>query len=101
VSDPLAEEFCLLAGEEHSSASQDAQHWVRVYGELAEFCQLMLGRPELSLENGHLQRRLSHYHTRLEHWHVGLAQSSPGPMDRGEAPTSLDDPHGQGTMELG
>jgi hypothetical protein len=41
-----AEEFRLLPGEEHGLAPDDAKHWVRVYHELIEFCELTLARPE-------------------------------------------------------
>jgi hypothetical protein len=63
-----AEEIRSLPGEDLWIAPDDAQHWVRVYQELVEFCELMLTRPELSLEEGHLERRLGHYHSRLRRW---------------------------------
>jgi hypothetical protein len=64
---PEAEESARLPGEEHGTAP-DAEHWVRVYRELIEFCELMLTRPEFNLEAGHIHRRLGHYRSRLSYW---------------------------------
>jgi hypothetical protein len=77
VSEPEAHEFRLLPGEALSSPSLDAQHWVRVYAELVDFCELMLARSELSLEDAHLHRRLNHYRFRLQHWRAELVGGSP------------------------
>jgi hypothetical protein len=79
------EEFDSLPGE-RSSAPEDAQHWLSVYRELIEFCELMLSRPELSLEAGHLQRRIGHYRRRLVHWEEELDGARQGNQPR------LDDP---------
>jgi hypothetical protein len=68
VLEPAAEEFDLLPGEELAVPEADAQHWVKVYRELIEFCELMLSRPEQSLEAAQLHRRLTHYGRRLRHW---------------------------------
>jgi hypothetical protein len=69
MSESAAEEYGLLPGEDRSLApAEDARHWVIVYQELIEFCQLMLARSELNTEDGHLRRRLSHYHLRLRRW---------------------------------
>ena len=65
---PDTEEFRSLPGEELGIAPDDAGHWVRVYQELIEFCEVLLTRPELSLEQRHIQRRLTHYRSRLSHW---------------------------------
>jgi hypothetical protein len=65
---PEAEEVRSLPGEELGIAPADARHWVRVYQELIEFCELLMTRPELSLEQRHIQRRLTHYRLRLGHW---------------------------------
>jgi hypothetical protein len=65
------EELDSLPGE-RSPAPRDAQHWISVYRKLLEFCELMLSRPELSLEAGHLQRRIRHYRRRLGHWQEEL-----------------------------
>jgi hypothetical protein len=70
-----AEEFGLLPGEERGLVPDDARHWVRVYRELIEFCEVTLARPEWSLEGAHLSRRLSHYRRRLRHWQEELAQA--------------------------
>jgi hypothetical protein len=64
---PEAEKFASLPGEEHDTAP-DAQHWVLVHRELIEFCELMLTRPKLHLEAGHIHRRLDHYRSRLSYW---------------------------------
>jgi hypothetical protein len=67
--EPAGEEFGLLPGEEQVSLPQaDAEHWMKVYQELIEFCELMLRRPEQSLEAAHLRRRLSYYRRWLQHW---------------------------------
>jgi hypothetical protein len=65
---PEAEEVRSLPGEELGIAPDDARHWVRVYEELIEFCELLMTRPELSLEQRHIQRRLTQYRSRLGHW---------------------------------
>jgi hypothetical protein len=65
---PEAEEVRSLPGEELGIAPDDARHWVRAYQELIEFCELLMTRPELSLEQRHVQRRLTHYRSRLGHW---------------------------------
>ena len=72
-----SEEFSLLPGEEHASApDQDAQHWVIVYSELIEFCELILTRPEQDLEAAHLRRRITHYRRRLRCWQEQLGRTS-------------------------
>ena len=71
MSDPAAKEFRLLPGEEHMSApEEDAGHWVRVYQELIELCELMLTQRTLSLEDSQVQGRLRHYRSRLDHWQM-------------------------------
>lgn len=72
-----AEEFGLLPGEEDGQASDDARHWVRVYQELIEFCELTLARAEWGVEAGHLNRRLCHYRARLRRWQE-QEESGPG-----------------------
>jgi hypothetical protein len=73
---PEAEEFRNLPGEERGIGPDDARHWVRVYQELIEFCELMMTRPEQSLEERHLQRRLTYYRARLGHWQEVLDPAS-------------------------
>jgi hypothetical protein len=68
---PEVQSFDSLPGE-RSPAPEDAPHWIQVYRELIEFCELMMSRPEVSLEAGHLQRRLCHYRERLRHWQEEL-----------------------------
>jgi hypothetical protein len=70
-----AEEFGLLPGEEYGLPRDDARHWVRVYQELIEFCELTLARPEWSVEGAHLNRRLCHYRLRLRHWQQEMART--------------------------
>ena len=69
------EEFGLLPGEEYGLAPEDARHWVRVYQELIEFCEVTLARPEWSVEGAHLHRRLCHYRKRLQRWQQELARA--------------------------
>ncbi|MBJ7601255.1 MAG: hypothetical protein DLM67_23030 [Candidatus Nephthysia bennettiae] len=75
MTQPEADEFGLLPGEEHGLALEDARHWVRVYQELIEFCEVTLARPEWTLEAAHLQRRLTHYRRRLVRWQQEVAQA--------------------------
>jgi hypothetical protein len=90
VLEPPVKEFRLLPGEEHSSApNEDARHWVGVYLELVEFCELMLARPELALEDGHLRRRLGHYRAGLEAWQAAAVRSSAAAPWPGSAPDAL------------
>jgi hypothetical protein len=70
-----ADEFGLLPGEEHSLAMEEARHWVRVYQELIEFCEVTLARPEWTLEAAHLERRLTHYRRRLARWQQDVTQA--------------------------
>ena len=63
-----AEEFDALPGDDGRWSPEDGAHWIRVYQEVIEFCELMPRTPELSMEGGQLQRRLKHYRSRLEHW---------------------------------
>jgi hypothetical protein len=75
MSETAAEEFGLLPGEQQTSSPEDAQHWITVYQELIEFCELMLTSPGQSLEAGHLRRRLIHYQWRLRCWQEELARA--------------------------
>jgi hypothetical protein len=61
-----------------------------LYKELVEFCELMLTRPELSAENGHLRRRLDHYYSRLEHWQARLSAAQPDTPRYEEVRVALD-----------
>jgi hypothetical protein len=70
-----ADEFGLLPGEEHGLAMEEARHWVRVYQELIEFCEVTLARPEWTLEAAHLERRLTHYRRRLARWQHDVTQA--------------------------
>jgi hypothetical protein len=59
----------LLPGEDESAPrADDIEHWIKVYREMAEMCQLLLKQGTPEIPEPELEKRLRRFTRRLGFW---------------------------------